>query len=38
VALWGAGEGLVALACLQVLGLYLGLVALRLSLGFPLTW
>jgi hypothetical protein len=38
VFLWGAAEALIALACLQGLALYVGLVAARLAPGFPFAW
>jgi hypothetical protein len=37
LAIWAAGEALLALACLQVLALGVGLGAVRISLGLPLT-
>jgi hypothetical protein len=36
-AIWGAGEVLLTLACLQVLALYVGLVAVQLALEAPPT-
>jgi hypothetical protein len=35
-AIWGVGEALLALVCLQVLALCVGLVAVRFSLGLSL--
>ncbi len=37
LALWGVGEGLIALACLPVLALYLELLVVHLRLGLPLS-
>jgi hypothetical protein len=38
VALWSLGEGVMALVCFQILALYLDLLVVRLTLGFPFTW